>query len=510
MVFVPAVISLFLDNRPRGMQITAVEGFRRFGPIFFLGYCLAILLFSPGEKAFAFSPAEVSFLFPAPFSRRKLLAYKICGNLGLTSLSAIFLTFAFRQNIRIWIVGYLGLVLAFSFLQLFAMAVTLAGQAIGERASTRRRQLALALIAAIIGGMALSAEWEALRHLDLKTFQRLETAPAVRAALAPFRPFVMAISAGRIWPDFASWAAVGLAINAFMFTAILALDAQYLEAAAATSERFYARLERKSKGGPSLAGMGRKRDWKAPLSLPWWGGVGPILWRQITAAGRDTGRVLLVPILSLGIAGCGIFLHYQQARAGDADPAASMIFAGAIVAMGVLISPMLNFDFRGDYEQMEGLKTLPIPASRLALGQLATPTVLLTFSQLVALLVLASGTWPVLPAFWAIGAFALPLNLLLLAIENLMFLWFPAKPVAHTPGDFQAMGRIMLLMMAKLLVLGLASALAAALGFLGYLVGGWIASAALVWLVLILLAIAFLPLIAAAFRGFDVASDVVR
>lgn len=507
-IFLPSIVGTLIAPVPPRMAAGQVEGFRRIGPIFLLAYCLLTLLFSPGDKAFAFSPAEVSFLFPAPFSRRKLLAYKIGGNIGLVFLSAIFMTFAFRQNSPIWFAGYLGLVLAFAFLQLFAMAVTLAGQAIGARASTRRRQLALGLIVALAGATVLSVGLNALQNFNLKTLMALEKAPAVRVALAPFRPFIRTISAERIWPDLFLWGGIGLAINALLIGVILSLDAQYLEAAAASSERLYAKLERMRKGGPSVSARNRNKKWKELPALPWWGGLGPILWRQLTTAGRDYARAMVPFVIAFTMAGLGIFLAGKEPdpMAGGGG-AVSLMFAGLILSLSVLLSPLLGFDFRGDFERMEGLKTLPITSWRLALGQLATPVVLLTISQALALLILASATWPVQPAFWAIAAFAMPLNVVLLEIDNLMFLWFPSRPMAHTPGDIQAMGRVMLMMMAKMFVLAIAAGIASLFGFLAWLLAGWIATVAVAWLVLAGLAVLFVPVIAAAFRRFDVASE---
>ena len=506
MLFAPSVVAVFLNPKSRAADAMLIGNFRRFGPIFFLVYCLSTLLFSPGDKAFAFSPAEVSFLFPAPFSRRKLLAYKIGGNIGLTMVMAIFMTFAFRQFMTIWVAGYLGLVMAFTFLQVFAMAVTLTGQAIGERASTRRRQLALAIIVAIVGATALSVGWSAVSGItSIEALKQLENAPAVRVALAPFKPFVMMISASRLWPNLVSWGAVALAINVSLIAAILALDAQYLEAAAATSERFYAKLERMKKGS-SVSSRNPNKKWKGLHSLPWWGGIGPILWRQLTVARRDYARILVAPCLSLFIAGLGIYLTTLER---NAQSPIALSFAGMILGTTVLMSPLINLDFRADYERMEGLKTLPISASRLAMGQLAAPVVLLTASQLLGLLVLAIGTWPAHPAFWIIAAFTIPLNLILLEVENVMFLWFPSRPMAHTPGDIEAMGRMMIMMSAKVLVMALAGGLAAGLGFLAYFLAGWAGMAIVAWLILMGFVVAMIPLIASAFRGFDVASDVL-
>src|SRR5713101_4792464 len=47
---------------------TDPEKVRRYGTLGFLAYCLMSLLFSSIERAIYFTPAEVNFLFPGPFS----------------------------------------------------------------------------------------------------------------------------------------------------------------------------------------------------------------------------------------------------------------------------------------------------------------------------------------------------------------------------------------------------------------------------------------------------------
>jgi len=49
----------------------------RWRRVIMLAMSLLALMTSGGEKAVAFTPAEVGFLFPGPFTRRELLAYKI-------------------------------------------------------------------------------------------------------------------------------------------------------------------------------------------------------------------------------------------------------------------------------------------------------------------------------------------------------------------------------------------------------------------------------------------------
>src|SRR5689334_17381405 len=46
---------------------------RTFTPVILLVVCVISLITSGGDKAVAFTPAEVDFLFPGPFTRRQLL-----------------------------------------------------------------------------------------------------------------------------------------------------------------------------------------------------------------------------------------------------------------------------------------------------------------------------------------------------------------------------------------------------------------------------------------------------
>lgn len=504
LVFVPSILAQFLDPKPRaGVQM--IDGFRRFGPLFFLVYCVTILLFSPGDKAFAFTPSEVGFLFPAPFKRRALLAYKIAGNLALTCLSGLFLVLVFRQYWTIWLAGYVGVVLTFAFLQLFQIGVTVIGQTVGASATTWRRRLAVGLVIAFVGGAALTAGRSILRDFNLETIKALETAPAVRAAMMPFRPFIYTVSASRIWPDMIGWACMATSILAAMTAAILALDAQYLEAAAASSEQLYAKLERMRKGGPAITSFGKNKKWKEMPAMPWWGGVGPIFWRQLTSASRDYARGLVPIAATLMLAGVGIYT--SMVANNENGGAAALGFGGIIIGLGLVFTNLLTFDFRGDFDRIEGLKTLPIRPSGVVLGQIAAPCLLLAMAQIVGLIVLGLGAGPVPLGYWALILFVPLLDLLLLEIDNLAFLLYPSRPMAHNPGDVQAMGKVMVLTLFKMFVLGITLGFAALLAALGYFVGGWIAAGVVAWLVMAGMIALFVPLLAMRFVRFDVASE---
>jgi hypothetical protein len=503
-----------------------VEKARRYGPLVLFGYCVLTVLFSSGEQSVSFSPGEVQFLFPGPFSRRQLLAYKVTGNSLLCLLYALLLTAFFLPYAAepphdspdlgpiLWagLHAYLGLVLTLWFIQLFGLALSLALHTVGAQASTRPRRLLLAAAA----GLALWALLYAGRGAlggggPASLLVRLEEAPAVRAALAPLRWFVETFTAERLWPDFALGAARCLALNAALLLLVFLLDAQYLETAAAASERAYARLQRLRSSGAVAAASSTGTARVSLPSLPWWGGAGPLAWRQLTTALRSR-RPLLIFL--------GVFtLVVVGPRLAASDAVEDRPFVGWLLATTLLgmtlavLTPLLTFDFRGDLDRMDVLKALPVAPAWLALGQLFAPVLLLSLVQ-VAVVALAQLLWGGVGALLiGVALYALPFNFLSLGVENLLFLWFPVRLQPAAPGDFQMMGRQTLMMAIKFAALGLALGPAVGVGVAIYGIayafgvdatGPAVAAA---WLILAGFALGTLPLLARAFRAFDVARD---
>jgi hypothetical protein len=174
---------------------------------------------------------------------------------------------------------------------------------------------------------------------------------------------------------------------------------------------------------------------------------------------------------------------------------------------------MITFDFRSDLDRMDVLKTLPLRASRIVLGQLLTPVLITSLVQWLLIVVLIFFGHRLDFLLGAI-AFVVPFNLLLFGIDNLLFLWYPTPPVTATAGNFQMMGRNMLLMMAKFLFVGLIGGatglVAVPVYFLMELAQGpsWLASMTVAWLLISGFAIGLVPMVALAFRRFDVARDM--
>jgi hypothetical protein len=105
-------------------------------------------------------------------------------------------------------------------------------------------------------------------------------------------------------------------------------------------------------------------------------------------------------------------------------------------------------------------------------------------------------------------AYTLPFNFLLFALENLLFLLFPFRLMQSSPGDFQALGRNVLFLFAKGMVLVMVGMLAGIVGLIAYLISGSVIVGVLVpWPAVALIAAALIPLVALAFKRFDVSRD---
>ncbi|MBI1917983.1 MAG: hypothetical protein HYS12_25095 [Planctomycetes bacterium] len=502
------VLGLWVVSAMLPSQSTSAdpENLRRYAPAFLLTYCLVATLFSKGERGLYFSPAEVNLLFPGPFTRRQLLLYKITTSTLFILPTTLFLTFLLRIHAHWYLAAFLGLFLAFLFLQLFQMALNLLATALGAQAYTRGRKLVLLLLLLAVAGILFEAARTAGPG-GRPGFGPIERTDLWRTLSAPLRWFVeVFLTEPGAWEDLLLYTALSGGVILVLLAIILLLDVHYLESAAVTSEKIYTRLQRMRRGE---AGAGwRESSGEVRLGLPdfpWWGGVGPIAWRQATTAFRSLGRLALFAL----IMGPILVGPMMAGNAEPGDGGGSYAVSGLLLWMTIIMTTLVPYDFRGDLERMEVLKTLPLPPWRVALGQLVTPVLLISLVQALFLgaIQLVWGRWDLL--LLTVLALAVPLNLLVFGLDNLLFLWFPSRVLAANPGDFQALGRNVLLLLTKVMVLIVAGSLSAGVWFvvsevLGFRVAGLLSA----WLTLTAFALALVPLLALAFDSFDVARDM--
>jgi hypothetical protein len=507
MLFVPWIFSIIMTAR---IDVKPpLEQIRRFAPLGLFLFTVGSLLFSAGEQSLYYSPAEVTFLFAGPYRKRQILGYKLFTTILMCVFSALFMMLACTMVSPRLISAFVGSFVLILFLQTLQMAVGLAGSTLGALAWSRGRRLILAGLALLVGLAIVSAGQGLGGSGPLEALQRVERSPVAQAVLIPFRWFVLAFTAERVWPDLIRWSTLCGLVDVALIGLVFVLDASYLEAASASSARRFAKLQRLGGGGGGVRSMARRPTGRLrfrPPEPPWWGGVGPNFWRQMTGALGDPGRLLGVLVM---LAVTPIVMIIVAPSDGRQAQALAYVCMGMIAWMSIVLSFLIPYDFRGDVDLMEELKALPIAPGRLALGQLLTPTLIATSAQGLAMLAIMVGLAGADLVAWTFLAFLLPVNFLFYAVENLLFLWYPSRIVAGQ-FDVMAVGRQVLFMMAKVLGIGIGSGLAALVGALVYFAAGRNIAPALVaaWLTMVAAALSLIPLVGRAFARFDVSSDI--
>jgi hypothetical protein len=472
---------------------------RTVAPFAILSFCLSNLFTSFGDAAVPFTGAEVDFLFYGPFTRRSLLGYKILkAGLGTAFTTLIFSILLLRYS-TCWIACCVGIWLTVQFMQLFAMAVVLVGQTIGERAYSNARRSVLVAVGLLII-LAIGPTLLAHHRSPLDFMIQVHATIAGRVLLLPFDIFAHTITAAAA--DLLKWAIPAILINLLMLALVIGLDANYLETAATVSQKRFERRQRARGGGVAVLREGSESRFRV-MQLPRWGGVGPIAWRQLIGAVRSS-RALLILLIIIGIAG-GTFA--LQHRGGSVSSLEKLL--GAVVWMNIVMISMLKFDFRDELDRLDLLRSLPIRPIAVAAAELFTPVLVLSAMQATLLLVVTlcvKDAWKVtLPA----AAFAVPFNLLYVGIENLLFLMFPLRSAGLIAGDMQLFGRQMVIFPCKFLLLLVALSVTAAVGTIGYILGNksWPAFGAVAWVALSLVALAMIPLLARSYARFDPSRD---
>jgi hypothetical protein len=231
-VFAFLLLLLFVPRS--GATAANPDALRRDGPAVMLAYCLFSVLTTAGERAVYFNPAEVCFLFPGPFSRRQVLAYKLVSNFIVGVPLALLYAALVQVYAPSFLSAFVGVLLGVYFTQLFGTAVNLLVTTLGARLYTRLRRVAAAaavLAAAVLLAYAAGVEGaRGPRDLLVGTLRN----PIGQAAVTPLRWFFEVFTAERVWPDLLGYAALAALVNLALAGVVFALDADYFEAAAAS------------------------------------------------------------------------------------------------------------------------------------------------------------------------------------------------------------------------------------------------------------------------------------
>jgi len=500
---------LFLAVRTQGRDpiVAAADDLRAFVPAALL---VGTLFLGISKGALFFRPAEVQFLFPAPIARRELLVYNVVSRVRIQLLSALWCSIFLLPYSRVWISGFVAAFLVFAFLQLTSQAGGLAMAALGEHLSRRLRRILLVVLLVLLAGGFLLARASVQGVSAVAALRVLVSHPVFEVLSWLTRPFLEVFLADSVL-DLVKWSVVACAILGAQLALMLVLDVAYMEGALAQAQRMQEAIRRMRSGGGAFAAMGpAKTRFRLP-PFPALAGAGPIAWRHCQEMLRNLRGVLMMGFMMF--IWLGVFL--AMPLLGGKDDAHDEGAVSTALVASLFFTSMLTmnfpFDFRRDLDRMSYLKTLPLRPSALAAGQILPTTLLLLFWQIVALLVVAIVTGGIAPPLLLAIVVALPLlDWAVAAIDNATFLAFPYRVSTRDAGQMPFMGRLMLVMFLKTLLLLVVAGAAGLAAFLVHRFASpsWLAAGAAASAVLALSCIPLTIWVAAAFEGFDVATDI--
>jgi hypothetical protein len=425
-----------------------------------------------------FVEAEVAWLFPAPLTRKELVRYKLLDIQRplLLSMTIFALMRTFQAGpiagVMILLGGWLGL----NVLTLHQIGARFTMQNLTDHgwSGFRRALPALLLIAAllttvVLGAPPLPGDWGGRNFFPTLSgwLEQLGASPA-GWVLYPFRLIVRPAFA----PDLATFAghsALLAAAGGLLYVWVMRSNVAFEEAAAAHAEVIARRLEafRKGKGLSAAATPG-----KTPRRSPWrLASVGPpeiaFVWKSLTESLRGfSPRLIGILIVSVAM-GLAFAMPTWSKRSDNLLPAIVGTISLAFACLLVIGGPsFLGTSLRADMENVEVLKSFPVPGARLVRCELAgtiAPTALLQFGLvLVAALVMPDPKKVAITSAWRIsgtvGLCALlpALSLLTALADSAGVLYFPAwvRPgPAAMGGGVEGMGYQIVVGLAKLLLL---------------------------------------------------------
>ncbi len=422
---------------------------------------------SPG---FVFSEAEIQFLFPAPISRRQLLAYKVLqSQIGLLFTSAVMSFLAFRGS------RYAGVWIAFAVLNVYMMFVSFARARLKLAGIGWLIRLG-AVFTAIIALIAIAA-WQFRTNAGVLV-DAVMKGKFANYASAVSSDLASTVSTIMRKPPLGPILAVPRLFGEIVYSpsiATLLRDGTILIASIVASQRALVRRGRmrSMRGGANLAAVRRV---PAPFRLADRGRPEvAVFWKNLIAAMRVASFPVVAVILPVAfVAAASIFRGHGGAAASG--------YGGLITAAALaLVGPqMVRSDLRIDLLRLDIVKTFPLTAEALLAAEMAAPLVIVSGLALlmlgVSFALLSFGNAPqsflTSPEF-AICAvvFIVPVSAIQLLIQNGAMILLPAWSM-NVDGvrGLTALGQRMLMLLGSLLTLLIAVLPAAAI-FIGSLFG---------------------------------------
>lgn len=455
-----------------------------------------------------FWPQEVQFLFPAPLTRGELLLYQMLRSGGLQAFSGLWVGVmamgAAGHPLGAVAAGVLGLIFIFTLTQLAGLVKLAAGDRMPPAARAASRP--------VLGLLGAAAVWFLYRRTQAVGFAAARdeafASAWIQAFTLPARPFGELFAAGS-WSQGLLWGSICIALVVGTGAAAMASAVDFRERSLVSSARRFERLRRMraSRTGYASAVAPKRRRVAVP-ALAFLGPAAPLARRQVYELGRGL-RTLWGLFFTSGLAFFYVVIMPRMMALGPERQAAGITLVMLVIVFPLLASGTFSIDFRRDVERMAYLRSLPLPPRAVAVGQVFTAAALIALVNLALLGVTAAlAEAPVERGLMlaAAGA-AVPVAWLAVTLENWLFLLFPTRTQADGGQQNAFVGKQIVKLLFKMVVLGLVALVAVVAAALGdWLAGAWGAAAGVAGIALLACAGAT-ALLARAFRRFDLTVD---
>jgi len=457
-------------------------------------------IFGVERRVLAFSPAEVTFLFSGPVSRRGLIQFKLLRSQLLILFNALLWTLILsheRFGVSPWlrVISIWVLLTTLSFHRLGASFVRTSLAEHG-RLGLRHRVVSLVVLGAVLIALTWSIA-DALPRLAgadartplgfLSALGEAAAEPLPTALTYPFRVMIRPLTAPSVsaWLN-AVWPALILLLLHYVW--VVRSDTAFEEAAAAVSlQRAQAVSERRA-GRPAPRAAGRVTPPLFRLAPEGWP-AGAILWKNLVAVTR-TQRVRNVALaLAVGAVIVTALSFQPEGTLAEIAGWFAVTWAGAMTVIG---PQWVRNDLRSDLLKLDMLRSYPLRGWSVVIAEVGASALVLTLIQLSLLVIgyLAFlGNQSMVPALdertvllFAAFVFLPGINLLGMIIQNGAALLYPAwvHLGSGRPGGVEALGQNMLMMVVFVALLAVTLLLPVAMGGGAFLllhraINGWAA-----------------------------------
>jgi hypothetical protein len=397
------------------------------GLVLYAGWHVAKAAFFQPEHPFDFTPEEHELLGALPLRPRDLVAHQLGAVTVTTFFKAALFTLLLWPDLHCVPLNFVGVLLAMMFLEILRMAIQIITWGMSRLALLAYRAAVVAGLVATgfaVGAAILHASSSGplsagagIFHVPLGFVIQIHDSAFAYAAL-PFQPLVNLVLTHQATAAGAGLAVAATATAIALAAGLIGLYAATANRVAIREKRNYSVIRSTQSSGPSSEASKTRMRLRFIARL---GGAGTLAWRQLLGARRQWGNLLTAMIAPAVLAAAPCLVI------GDSF-LALLCTIGTLAFYSFLLLPTaLRYDFHRDLSRLALLKGLPVAPAATVIGQTLAPILIATVFQAGVL------TFAVIARSLSVqyGLIALlvmiPLNVLVFALENLIFLLYPHR-----------------------------------------------------------------------------------